>query len=1769
MAKKWLKKISALAMSTILAAASMQPVAAAETTNAGSGVAVLGPGMYVETDDTGVPVKDENGNTIKISLMHTICASLGINAQDVTAVEWSSTAAPSGAKTVQLAVDGTTSAQGIVAWLDGTTIKLYADAGTIYANAISDGLFYDYYRNSKQSNELSNLHSVDLSKINWSKVDSITSLFYGTSSLKTVDLSSFSTANFDDTGLNCQDDVYGMFTGSGVDTVTLPSNWKFPGATGLLYNWTNQETDETITSYELEMVRGALNNATESVGGTWKQTTQDVPNNAQEEVYQASALAPNNLWDIHNISHKMSAFCIDANAPDVKAGGEDPYGYYTKVKVDDSSLLKNGTVEDKKDPDGHSLDPSVGYLNSDNVGWEPLGHDMREALITLLYYGPQIYDLTSKDDCLKFQTDIWHFTNYYNDSSYTWNASAWEGKTFDSIKGKNLDLYIYVSKTKLQNLIGLDVTQTPETKITVSKVNDSNQMLADAKLQITGNSLDAPITFTSDDSKSQELTLKAGTYTLSETEAPSGYSKAADITFVVTSDGKVTIDGKTIANNAIVMTDSVSTHQVTIKKIADDDKQTMIAGAEMKISGSNLAEAITFTSDSEEAKSSPLKAGTYTLSEIKAPDGFDKADDITFKVAEDGTVTVDDKVMANNTILMKDTVKQYSVKVKKISDKTDADGKAIPVEDATLHLEGTDILGRKIAFESDTITPASGEVEINHLYPGAYTLSEKAAPKGYNLASDIKFTINRDGTLTVSGEDTDAIVMKDLAIENGTLKISKQDFGGKEIKDAVLTVTGKTGDGSAITPITFTTDGETVHNIVLAKKASDIADDKAEHLLPGDYTLTETTAPEGYIKAESINFTITSDLKVMVNGQDANGQIIMKDDYAKHTVEISKQDIAGKEIAGATLTVTGTDSSGNDVSLTFETDGKEPHKFSLRPGTYTLTEITAPDGYEKAESIKFTVDVTGKVTVNDEEVKQVVMTDQYVHHDVTIKKVDENGKIVKGAELTITGKEVSGAEVKPVSFTTGDSDTTISVKPGSYKITETKVPEGYEKAEEVSFEIGTNGALTVNGQVATAITIVDKTKTYPIVFSKADVNGKEIAGAKLTITHEEKTVVNTDDGKKDSSSTDESASTGKSSSTGESASSGETSSTGASSSTGESAATGETGKADAGTKNPSSSSDASSKTVETKTVTDYSWISEEGKTRTFSLAAGTYTMHETGAPDGYVKASDIEFTVNQDGTVTVDKKDVDKVTMTDVKTKVTVTKVDKSTEKALAGAKMELTDSTGKLVVSWTTGTTPYVIEGKLKEGASYTLHEASAPEGYTVAQDVTFTMGSKSLLIIVKDTPKPADTTTPGKITVKKADESGNTVTGAQLQLKDGSTVLETWASNSAPHVVAAKLTVGKTYTIHESSVPSGYKQASDITFTVGTTDQTLTVVDVKQTSTTGTVTVNKKDQNGAMLSGAQIDIRNSNGDTIESWTTDGTSHTVATKLNVGQTYYVHESGTPQGYQTAADIPFTMDGGAKTINMIDAKVKAGSVSVEKVDEDGKAVTGASMQLINAAKIVLETWTTDSSAYTLKTYLVPGAKYTIHEVKAPDGYEIAEDITFTETASDQTISMIDKKKNSAAEYVTLKIGKISGDDTTTTVKGASMQLQDKDGKVLDSWTTDGTNHVVQNLAQKDQTYIIHEVSAPDGFEAARDVSFVASGNMTILIKDYPTSQGRPGDSSTSTTSNVITPSNTETTDAVVSYSTGDSSHIGLWIAGIGAAAVAVAAILILKKRKRI
>ena len=128
----------------------------------------------------------------------------------------------------------------------------------------------------------------------------------------------------------------------------------------------------------------------------------------------------------------------------------------------------------------------------------------------------------------------------------------------------------------------------------------------------------------------------------------------------------------------------------------------------------------------------------------------------------------------------------------------------------------------------------------------------------------------------------------------------------------------------------------------------------------GTYTLHEELPPyaEGYVSAEDIEFEVKEDGSVT--------KVEMKDTYSK--VEISKTDLTtGKELEGAKLQILNKD---GEVLEEWVTDGK-PHLVEKLPvgEELILREITAPEGYEIAEDVKFTVKDTG-------EIQKVVMKDE-------------------------------------------------------------------------------------------------------------------------------------------------------------------------------------------------------------------------------------------------------------------------------------------------------------------------------------------------------------------------------------------------------------------------------------------------------------------------------------------------------------------------------------------------------------------------------------------------------------------------------------------------------------------------------------------------------------------------------------------------------------------------------------------------------------------------
>ena len=219
------------------------------------------------------------------------------------------------------------------------------------------------------------------------------------------------------------------------------------------------------------------------------------------------------------------------------------------------------------------------------------------------------------------------------------------------------------------------------------------------------------------------------------------------------------------------------------------------------------------------------------------------------------------------------------------------------------------------------------------------------------------------------------------------------------------------------------------------------------------YKIHEVEVPSGYDIADDVEFTVTASV-------DGNSYT-MVDNYSKHKVKIIKQDMDGCSLGGAELEVTGRE-TGSDkdiekISWTSE-DGKNK-ELELKPGTYVLHEVKAPDKYKVAKDITFVVGIDGKVTVDGKEVESVIMIDREdvpTSGSVTISKYAEDGTtVVPGVTFNIhlveekdvaerEDGEVDKTPWKDIEKTTGNDGKVVfdKLRPGVYEVTETKTVSG-------------------------------------------------------------------------------------------------------------------------------------------------------------------------------------------------------------------------------------------------------------------------------------------------------------------------------------------------------------------------------------------------------------------------------------------------------------------------------------------------------------------------------------------------------------------------------------------------------------------------------------------------------------------------------------------------------------------------------------------------------
>lgn len=473
------------------------------------------------------------------------------------------------------------------------------------------------------------------------------------------------------------------------------------------------------------------------------------------------------------------------------------------------------------------------------------------------------------------------------------------------------------------------------------------------------------------------------TYTLHEEFAPYGYLKATDVTFTVKDTAEVqkvemkdeVPKGLLIINKKgeflekITLLDNVkgtvehffeyitgNLSEVTFEVYAAEDIKAADGVSADHYKKDELVGTIT-TDEKGIAKMEDLPVGKYYVKEVKTAHGFvldgePRFVDLTYRDQDTPVVTFDEE-WQNNRQRIKVTVLKKEKETERM------------LKGAIFGLfTKEDIKGRdgKVLMEAGTLieqktTDENGQILFKADLPvdGTYIVKEIYAPDGFVTSNEEKeFTFEY-------GKPEEAEVSYEFVFENEptTVELTKTDLTtGKELPGAHLKVTDEYGN--------------VIDEWVSTEKAHVIK----ELTVGKSYTMTETKPADGYVTAESITFTVENTAEIQKQE--------MKDDVTK--VLISKQDIAGKELPGAKLTIL--DADGKVVESWTSTE--EAYYIEMLPiGKYTLREETAPEGYLVAKDVEFEVKDTA-------EVQKVVMVDEEKPKEST----PEGGKPSKDAPKT-------------------------------------------------------------------------------------------------------------------------------------------------------------------------------------------------------------------------------------------------------------------------------------------------------------------------------------------------------------------------------------------------------------------------------------------------------------------------------------------------------------------------------------------------------------------------------------------------------------------------------------------------------------------------------------------------------------------------------------------------------------------------------------------------
>ena len=851
------------------------------------------------------------------------------------------------------------------------------------------------------------------------------------------------------------------------------------------------------------------------------------------------------------------------------------------------------------------------------------------------------------------------------------------------------------------------------------------------------------------------------------------------------------------------------------------------------------------------------------------------------------------------------------------------------------------------------------------------------------------------------------------------------------------------------------------------------------------YILSELTPPDGYLPFEDITFVITPDNQIQIkNGggthtaiSDHSGStntsdlLTVKDSQTSFKIQKLANylgDAVNQPLADAKLSIHKVNGSdvGEQVTLSsltqpWTTTTAAQEITGLPIGEYYLVEDVAPDGYYKADPIRFTLNSENQILVDGEPVPVVggvsllTMTDQR-KNKIKIRKVGDDGTTRLGnAELEILDSlyvDASGqehkhvAEYKGVPMTWSSSatvDQEFEIAPGRYYLRETSAPDGYFLSTKVyQFNVGDNGAINFDGIYSydRADTIDDPetilqvknsvTKTY---IKKVDTAGVAVPDATLALytvdANNQETPVHLES---------------------------------------------------VGGKLYVTSITTGTATSWQSTGTDPVII--------YGLSIGQkYALRESAAPSGYIRSTEpVYFELNEYGNLTNVSPAANNVNnelrMVNQDNKLNFTKRGLINESCIADLTkrndtVALDNITFKAVktkeLNGDAYTSTLVEATAVSQNGGYVKFEALPTGIYEVTETGTvdpYVLNTTKYYAKIEDATIFEGLYTDDSFTTKladncvindqvrtnleftKVDESDSTkkLKDAKYGLfcEDDTHTLVKIAeavSDANGKVTFEGVVTGKAYTIKELEAPFGYYLTTEQVVIKYNDDAGLASFDeasfdnANQTMKydSGALTwlekkkvlkINKVDEDGVTpKSGAEMCIQDLNGQIVkiggqeQKWTSNGTAHDI-TMLPTG-TYKLVETKAPDDYQIANPIIFTYqsDGSVSVNNTVVPVGADGAVSltmvnrpyreiyVSKVDATTeRELPGAHIQILDLNENVVVIngtpleWTSTAAEPEHRVLITPGS-YILRETVAPDGYTVRTDTRFN-VAEDGTVN---------------------------------------------------------------------------------------------------------------------------------------------------------------------